>query len=129
MRLIKRSLFVFITWFLIHTLSIVIDGLIDDEVTAELVIVFGNKVNEDGSISPRLKARLDKSIELYNSFNIKEIFVSVGLGSEGHYEGTKMAEYLIQKGIPEEHISIDNKGNTSILTAQNTIKGILNYRR
>jgi vancomycin permeability regulator SanA len=84
-----------------------------------MAIIFGNTVNKDGSLSPRLKARLDKGISLYNSEKVSRLFVSGGLGKEGHLEGTKMAEYLISKKIPESQITIDNKGNNTRATAIN----------
>lgn len=108
-----------VIWFLGHLLTISIDGLRDEERVAEIAVVFGTKVHEDGSLSERLKARLDKSVVLYQNSLAPMIFVSGGLGKEGHYEGSKMAEYLVQKGIPEHAILIDNKGNTTDLTAKN----------
>lgn len=122
LRFVKRFIVILTSWFLIHQLIIVIDGLNDDEVDAKLVVVFGNKVHKDGTLSLRLKARLDKAIDLYNSFDIKTIFVSGGLGKEGYYEGDKMAEYLIFNGIPQSQITIDNKGLNTMLTVQNVIK-------
>jgi vancomycin permeability regulator SanA len=50
---------------------------------------------------------------------IDTIVVSGGLGKEGHYEGTKMAEYLVSNGVPKENIIIDNEGNTTAATAEN----------
>ena len=43
-------------------------------------------------------------------------------GKEGHYEGTKMSDYLIKKGIPESKIIIDNAGITTEATATNVSK-------
>jgi len=106
-------------WFFSHLLITCIDGLRDEDNAAEIAVVFGTKVHEDGSLSERLKARLDRSIVLYNKSLVRQIFVSGGLGSEGHYEGSKMAEYLIQEGIPEQAILVDNLGNTTGLTAKN----------
>lgn len=95
------------------------DGLIDEKEKATYGIVLGNKVNEDGTLSARLKARVDKAFELYEDSIIQQIIVSGGLGKEGHLEGTVMAEYLQKKGIPSKKIIIDNQGNTTYLTAFN----------
>ncbi len=32
-----------------------------------MIVVFGNTVHEDGTISNRLKSRLDKALELYQN--------------------------------------------------------------
>src|SRR5687768_6919576 len=98
---------VLLIWFLTHTIVIVIDGLNDENIKSDIGVVFGNKVNPDGSLSERLEKRLDKGIELFSDSTIKMMIVSGGLGKEGHYEGTKMYEYLIAKGIPKDRIIID----------------------
>lgn len=109
-------------WFTLHQVVIISDGLMDEENNSEVAVIFGNKVNEDGSLSPRLKARLDKGIELFESKKVSTLLVSGGLGKEGHPEGTRMAEYLISKSVPEKKIYIDNRGNNSRMTAVNLKK-------
>ncbi|KXH78693.1 YdcF family protein [Chryseobacterium kwangjuense] len=63
-------------WFVIHSVYIIADGLRDQKRAADLAVVFGNTVNKDGTLSPRLKARLDKSIELYRNHKAKKIMVA-----------------------------------------------------
>ena len=107
------------TWFSIHQVVIISDGLVDEAQKTEVAVIFGNTVNVDGSLSPRLKKRLNKGIELFNSQKVSKLFVSGGLGKEGHYEGTKMSEYLISKKIPEHVIFVDNRGSNTRSTALN----------
>lgn len=116
---LKIITFFLVTWFTIHELVIIIDGLVDEIQTTEVAVIFGNTVNVDGSLSPRLKARLDKGIELYYSKKVSKLFVSGGLGKEGHFEGTKMSEYLRSKNIPKCLIFVDNHGNNTRMTALN----------
>jgi vancomycin permeability regulator SanA len=47
------------------------------------------------------------------------VVVSGGLGKEGFYEGTKMAQYLRAQGVPGNKIIIDNAGITTAATARN----------
>lgn len=118
-----KSIFVgLIVWFLIHSIYITIDGLNDKNKNADVAIVLGNKVNEDGTLSERLKARLDKSIELYNQNRVRTIIVSGGLGKEGFWEGKKMQEYLINNKIPTEKILVDNFGDDTEKTVENSIR-------
>ena len=121
-KIIKSILLLIVVWFLIHSIYITIDGLNDKHKNADVAIVLGNKVNEDGTLSERLKARLDKSIELYNQKRVKSIIVSDGLGKEGFWEGKKMQEYLIENKIPTEKISVDNYGNDTEKTVENSIR-------
>lgn len=118
-RLTKIIFGLLFTWFTIHTVLIVIDGLTDDNIKSDVGVIFGNKVNPDGTLSERLAKRLDKGIQMYKDSLVKILVVSGGLGKEGHYEGTKMYEYLVQEGIPADKIVIDNLGNTTEATADN----------
>ncbi len=114
---------------MVHEIVILLDGLKDDHVAiADVAVVFGTTVNEDGSLSERLKARLDKGLELYTDSIVKEIYVSGGLGKEGFYEGSKMAEYLISKGVPQRAIKVDDKGNNTHRTAQNFVRDYSEFR-
>jgi vancomycin permeability regulator SanA len=106
-------------WFLIHTGVIVVDGLRDEPEKSDVGVIFGNTVHADGTLSSRLKARLDKGLELYRDSLVRMLMVSGGLGKEGHYEGTKMAEYLISMGVPEVDILVDDVGINTWATAQN----------
>lgn len=88
------------------------------------LVVLGNKVYPDGRLSPVLKSRVDKALELYKTTCYGLIIVSGGLGKEGVYEGDAMSAYLQSNGIPKEKIVVDNEGNNSYLTAINS-KAIL----
>ena len=89
---------------------ILYDGLIDDMKKSHVALVLGNKVNKDGTVSERLKSRLDKSIELYRQKYYDKIIVSGGLGREGHDEAVVMRAYLIKNSIDSTHIIVDSDG-------------------
>lgn len=105
--------------FLYFELHIIVDGLRDERTVCDVGLILGNKVNEDGSLSARLKSRLDKGIELYSDSLFGEILVSGGFGKEGHYEGSVMASYLESQGIPKSRIKVDNEGMNTRATARN----------
>jgi vancomycin permeability regulator SanA len=111
-----------ILWFVIHSVYITIDGLSDNGKNADLAVVLGNKINEDGTLSTRLEKRLESGIDLYKNHRIKKILVSGGLGKEGFYEGDKMKEFLVEKGIPDSLIIVDNHGDNTRATVINTLK-------
>jgi len=113
---------ILISWFVAHSLYITIDGLHDKGTKADVAIILGNKVNEDGTLSNRLKARLDEGLQLYNQHRVQKIIVSGGLGKEGFWEGTKMQEYLVANKISAANIIVDNKGNDTEKTVLNSIK-------
>lgn len=117
-----------ISWFTIHTIYIIIDGLSDSGEKADIAIILGNKVNEDGTLSARLEKRLETGIELYKNYRVKKILVSGGLGKEGFYEADKMKEFLISNAIPDSVILVDNYGNNTRLTVENSLKFQQKYK-
>jgi len=118
----KRALFVaaiFVSWFIIHSVIIILDGLNDELKPADVAVVLGNKVELNGQPSERLKARLDRTVELYEEGYFPMIIVSGGIGVEGFDEAKVMKAYLVDQGIPGEKILEDNNGYNSYMTAQN----------
>lgn len=111
-----------VLWFVVHSVYIICDGLSDSGTKADLAVVPGNKVNEDGTLSGRLRARLECSLDLYRKHRVKKILVSGGLGKEGFYEGDAMKAYLVAEGIPDSLVMVDNNGNTTRATVENTLK-------
>lgn len=100
--------------------ALIWDGLHDEIGTADLGVVLGNTVNADGSPSPRLAARLDRTLELYQQGAFPRVLVSGALGKEGHDEAQVMRDYLVARGIPAAQILVDSDGRTTFATAKNT---------
>lgn len=126
----KFLLLATIIWFIGHSMFIIVDGLNDDQKKADVAVILGNKVNEDGTLSKRLEKRLACGLNLFRQKRIKKIIVSGGLGKEGFYEGDKMKDYLVKNNIPPEVITVDNLGNNTIATVENTLrlKDSLNFK-
>lgn len=111
---------VFITLFSVTCLAIVLYGLHDNVKKSDVGVILGSKVNPDGTLSPRLIARLDKGIELHNQNLIKTIIVSGGTGKENMNEAQVMEQYLVTHNIRKEDIIVDNSGNNTAATAKNS---------
>jgi vancomycin permeability regulator SanA len=122
LRKAKYGLGFLVAWVLAHTLLITWDGLHDNQHRADIGVVLGNKVKEDGTLSERLTQRLACGLALYRSGRVPRLLVSGGLGKEGYYEGTKMRDYLRAHGVPDTAIIVDNAGNTTQQTVRNTAR-------
>ena len=109
----------FLAWFFLHCLWVVKDGLQEFTGKADVAIVLGNTVFEDGSLSPWLKGRVDEALLLYREGQVKKIFVSGGIGTSYYPEGAGMRNYLLVQGVPGRDILVDNYGDNSYLTAKN----------
>ncbi|MGD8191803.1 YdcF family protein [Brevibacillus ginsengisoli] len=119
-RIMTRVIWLFALWFMLHVIFISADGLIDSKQPADLGVILGNKVEQDGKPSERLRARLEKALELYKEGYLNKILVSGGVGKEGFDEAQVMKQYLVEKGIPADNILTDSMGLNTMMTAQNT---------
>ncbi len=117
-RLLICIVLLFGLWFLLHTVLIIWDGLHDEIAPADVAVVLGNQVEADGSPSPRLQARLDKTLDIYQQGLAKKIIVSGGRDANGYEEAEVMQAYLVTKGIPATDILLDPNGYDTYRTAQ-----------
>lgn len=107
---------------IIQSSIITYDGLTDNLQKSDIAVVFGNEVQPNGEPSERLKARLKKTVELYQAGFFQKIIVSGGKGKEGFDESQVMKHYLVNHNVPENIIIADPEGNTTWQTVENTKK-------
>ncbi len=119
---IKYVICLLLLWFVVQTIIVSYDGLHDELGASDVGVVLGSKVELDGTPSPNLKWRLDKTLALYEKGNFPFIIVSGGMGKEGYSEALVMKEYLMEHGVPAEKIILDEEGNDTYRTALNTKK-------
>lgn len=100
--------------------ALVVDGLRDRLAKADIGLVLGNKIEFDGTPSPRLKARLDRSAELFRDGWFPLILASGGVGAEGFDEAVVMRDYLVAHGVPEDRILVDSSGVNTYASARAT---------
>ncbi|MGM9950908.1 MAG: YdcF family protein, partial [Lysinibacillus sp.] len=96
---------------LLITLPLILAGwLPDDEPADSYVVILGTKLNEDGTPSKLLQNRLDAAMS-YEGQDVHYIVSGAG-------EAAVMKAYLIEKGIEEENILIEDQ-------AANTYENII----
>ncbi|KAB0325838.1 YdcF family protein [Janthinobacterium sp. PLB04] len=105
--------------FLLATVALVLAGLNDKLVPADVIVVPGNTIAPDGTPSPRLQARLDVALKQFQEHRAPRILVSGATGKEGFDEAASMARYLQSRGVPANAILEDNQGWTTDATARN----------
>jgi uncharacterized SAM-binding protein YcdF (DUF218 family) len=105
--------------FLLATAWIIAVGLNDQIADADLIVVPGNTIAPDGTPSPRLQARLDAALKLFQEGRAPFIFVSGGIGKEGFDEADSMSHYLLRNGVPASAIVKDSLGVDTAATARN----------
>jgi len=82
-----------------------------DSVPAKpVVLVLGAQVYRDGRPSAFLAARLDLGLQLYEAGKARAILVSGDHGQAEYNEVDPMREYLVDAGVPAEHVVGDFAG-------------------
>lgn len=90
------------------------------EYDMDFVIILGSKISKNGTLPPLLKGRVDKAIEFGNrQYEMtKKKIIYVPSGGKGKDEVMAEAEaikkYLLEKGIKEEQILIEDKSTSTI---------------
>lgn len=112
---------------LLPSAGIVFFGLHDSFRPADAIVVLGSKVQSDGTLSGRLKERVDRGYDLYREGLSRKIIVSGGVLWNGHSEADAMASYLIGRGVPEGNIILDNQAKTTWENAMH-VKQIANEK-
>lgn len=113
---------ILLVWMLCHVVYQCIDGLRDYKGGADIAVVLGNRVEPDTTLSPELKGRVDKALELYREGRVPRIMVSGGNGNTKQPgrvpEGLAMKKYLVAHGVAADRIIEDNHGENTYLTAR-----------
>lgn len=117
-KIYKVIILLFITSFIFLQSAILINMYmtkdIDNIHKVDTMIILGAKANKDG-VSKTLKLRLDKGIEYYNKNKDINIIVSGGQGKdEVTTEALAMKNYLVENGVDEEVIILEDKATTTL---------------
>jgi vancomycin permeability regulator SanA len=120
-RIVVRAVLAGTGLFVVAAALIALSGVRDDIHPADVAVVLGNEVRADGTPHPRLAARLDAALALYDSGVVKNVIVSGGIGRSGFDEAAVMKSYLVARGVPAERIVADSLGVTTAATAANTV--------
>ena len=85
----------------------------------DFVIILGSKINDDGTLPPLLKSRVDKAIEFGNNQyqSTKKDIYYVPSGGQGldevMAEANAIKNYLIENGIKKNKIIIEDKSTST----------------
>jgi vancomycin permeability regulator SanA len=97
-------------------------GMTDYRRRADVIVVFGAKVYEDGSLSSILEERVQTGCDLYHQGLARQILFSGGPGVGQVYEADGMRTRAIELGVPESAILVDLNGLDTESTAINTLR-------
>ena len=95
-------------------------GKTDYRRPAEIVVVFGAQVHEDGRASTSLRDRMDTAIGLYKEGLVKKILVSGGVGDSGFNEALVMRDMAVEAGVRKRDVIVDSTGVNTEATVQDS---------
>lgn len=77
---------------------------------AHTAIVLGASVKSNGNLSVMLRDRVESALFLYNEGKVKRFLLSGDNSTKSYNEPLAMKKYLIERGVPEDHIFLDYAG-------------------
>ena len=117
-RIVRRAVLAIAGLWAAGCVVIVVAGLHDRLHPADVGVVPGSKVYPSGRPSPSLRSRLDEAVSVYRRGEVRNLFVSGGVGREGFDESQVMQAYLVAHGVPAGAITTDSHGDNTMLTAR-----------
>ena len=96
-------------------------GATDYRRAADIVVVFGAQVHDNGAPSTSLRDRMDTAIGLFKDRLVKKILVSGGVGDSGYNEALVMRDMAVKAGVPREDVVVDSGGVNTEATVRNSI--------
>jgi len=83
---------------------------IDSIPPAYTAIVLGASVYADGNLSTMLRDRVEGALQLYERKKVQRILLSGDNATSQYNEPKAMRKYLVERGVPKEHIYMDFAG-------------------
>jgi uncharacterized SAM-binding protein YcdF (DUF218 family) len=88
------------------------DHVDPDGQTRQAAIVLGAAL-WDQQPSPALQERLNQALKLYHDGLVQYIILSGGLGNNGITEAEGMKKYLVDRGVPAEHLILEDRSSNT----------------
>jgi len=96
-------------------------GTTDYRRKADVAVVLGARTYADGTASQALHDRVRTAVELYQQGLVTQLIFSGGPGDGSISEPQAMRQIAIDRGIPENAISLDERGLNTQATVKNTV--------
>ncbi len=80
-----------------------------------VLVILGNRLQDDGTMSEKLKGRLNAGLDAWKSGKFDKIVVTGGIANPlaGKSEGSVMLSWLIESGVPADCIVVEDKSMTT----------------
>ena len=93
----------------------------------KILVVLGNRMNDDGTFSDAMMDRLNKTLSVAEDFDKIVVTGGVANPTAGLAEGDMMCKWLVENGIAMTKIVVENRSHTTKENAKFTapiLKGL-----
>lgn len=115
---LRFSVAVLVCWMLAAALICLV-GIDMPRGDADMAVVFGNALNNDGTPAPILEARLDEALRCHRAGHCPLLFVSGSIDGPGLDEARAMQAWLRERGVENGDIVVDDRGDNTLASARN----------
>jgi vancomycin permeability regulator SanA len=119
MRIFFASCVVAILCWILAAVFICFRGLCMPYEQADIAVVLGNALDKHGAPRPILAARLNVALQCYRERRCPVLFVSGSIDGPNLNEALSMRAWLIDRGVPERDIVVDDQGDNTLASARN----------
>lgn len=84
-------------------------------------IVLGAAVRPDGTASPMLRRRTLHAAQLFRRGEVARAVLCGGVGRHGPSEASVMAQILLQEGVPEEALVLEDRSTDTITNISHAV--------
>ena len=105
-----------------------VNAIYVDSEDKNIMVILGNWMNDNGTISATMRKRLELALEAYKDFSPSYIVVSGGMANSkaGISEAQAMYDYLVEHGIDANIIIKEDQSMSTYQNAEFTMKKIEN---
>jgi SanA protein len=82
----------------------------EDVPNAQVALILGAKVYNDGRLSHMMQDRADSGLELYKAGKVQKILMSGDHGTKTYDEVNTVKDYLLERGVAPEDLFLDHAG-------------------
>lgn len=100
---------------MVENLQVAPDGLPDDDTHAFIVLGFALK--EDGTMEDELINRLEVALNSAEKYPDSYVLVTGGVEKNGWTEGDRMRDWLVDQGLSEDRIIVENQSSNTVENA------------
>ena len=109
---------------MVENIGVAPDGLPEDD--THVFVVLGFALNSDGEMRDELIGRLEVALNSAEKYPNSYVLVTGGVEKNGWTEGERMHDWLVDNGLSEDRIIVENESSTTVENAANSFEILYN---